>query len=530
MAAPTTRIHVMVMSVMEEIVETQGSQEEASSSNGTAQQGGSEEGGAGAAEQDAGTDSQNDATQSEPTEAGAEEGTDAQPSQDEVISTATDAAATAESPLVEVTEEVVDDNPLADLSWTSIAAAGMELLILLAIAVAVQVLVRRVLIKVVHRVAESTKTWWDDVLTEEKVFERMAPIAPMVVLHIGVLFVSDAPTILVDFVQRVTLAVIAVLGARGIATFLTGLNTIYTRYESSRDRPIKGYIQVIQVVIYLVAIILAIAALMNRSPWFFVTGLGAMTAVLLLVFRDTLLSLVAGIQLTSNDLIRVGDWIEVPSFGADGDVIDIALNSVRVQNWDKTVTSIPTHKFLDHSFKNWRPMFGSGGRRIARSLNIDIQSIRFLTDDELPTLKKVRVLAPYLEARLDEVTEFNNQQLREGNSDIVLNKRALTNLGTFRHYAINWLRENPRINQEMTLLVRQLQPTPEGLPIQVYVFSRDTSWASYEDLQSDIFDHLYAILPQFGLRAFQQPTGTDLRESLGARYGQNMDPQKSNEG
>lgn len=522
----------MVANVMEETAETQENTHTAASPNDSAQEDSIRQEAPGVDEQDTGMNGESDSTQGEPTDSRSqpEGSSDAQSAQETPISSATDAAATEESPLVEVTEEVVDDNPLADLSWRSMAAVGMELLVLLAVAIVAQVFVRRVLIKVVHRVAESTKTWWDDVLTEEKVFERMAPIAPMVVLHIGILFVGDAPSILVDFVQRVTLAVIAVLGARGIATFLTGLNTIYTRYESSRDRPIKGYIQVVQVVIYLVAIILAIAALMNRSPWFFVTGLGAMTAVLLLVFRDTLLSLVAGIQLTSNDLIRVGDWIEVPSFGADGDVIDIALNSVRVQNWDKTVTSIPTHKFLDHSFKNWRPMFGSGGRRIARSLNIDIQSIRFLNDDELPALRKVRVLAPYLEARLEEVTEFNNQQMREGNSDIILNKRALTNLGTFRHYAINWLRENPRINQDMTLLVRQLQPTPEGLPIQVYVFSRDTSWASYEDLQSDIFDHLYAILPQFGLRAFQQPSGTDLRESLGARYAQNTEVQKSRPG
>jgi miniconductance mechanosensitive channel len=296
-----------------------------------------------------------------------------------------------------------------------------------------------------------------------------------------------------------------------MSALLTATNAIYQRFSVSVGRPIKGYLQVLQVVTYGVAGILVISQLMDKSPLFFLSGLGAMTAVLLLIFRDTLLSLVAGIQLTSNDLIRVGDWIEMPNFNADGDVIDIALNVVKVQNWDRTVTMIPTHKFLEHSFKNWRGMFDSGGRRIMRSIHIDMSTVRFLTPDEIARFKRIIVLKSYIEAKIDEVERYNREVIPPDVADVKVNQRALTNLGTFRAYVTDYLRNHPQIHKELTFLVRQLEPTPQGIPIQIYVFTTDTRWGFYEGIQADIFDHLLAVMPEFGLRVFQQPAGSDLR-------------------
>jgi miniconductance mechanosensitive channel len=256
---------------------------------------------------------------------------------------------------------------------------------------------------------------------------------------------------------------------------------------------------------------------MDRSPVIFLSGLGAMTAVLLLVFRDTILSLVAGVQMTTNDLIRVGDWIEMPQFQADGDVVAINLNSITVQNWDRTLTVIPAHKFLEHSFRNWRGMQESGGRRIKRAFHVDQTTVRFLTDEEVERFERWELLGDYIRRKREEVEAHNREHpSREGEVEMP-HQRRLTNVGTLRAYLIEYLRNHPGVRQDMILLVRQLEPGPEGLPIEIYVFSADTRWVQHEGLQADIFDHILAMVPEFGLRVYQKPSGADLHGALAGR-------------
>lgn len=261
---------------------------------------------------------------------------------------------------------------------------------------------------------------------------------------------------------------------------------------------------------------MVVSAIIDRSPLILLSGVGALTAVLLLVFKDTLLSLVASIQLTGQDMLNVGDWLEMPAFGADGDVIDIALYTVTVQNWDKTITRIPTHALITNSFKNWRGMQESGGRRIKRSLHIDLDTVRFLSEEEVERFKHVHLLHDYILGKQEELNQYNQEIEITDSSFRTTNSRNLTNIGIFRAYVVNYLRENSDIHKDMTQIVRQLTPGPEGLPMEIYAFSNKTDWADYEDIQSDIFDHLLAVIPEFGLRMFQQPSGSDFRrQNLG---------------
>jgi miniconductance mechanosensitive channel len=375
---------------------------------------------------------------------------------------------------------------------------------------------RRYLLRLGGAVARRTPFWQDDVLLGETLLRRVAWLAPLILLHLGIPFVPHLPDNLSGLLQRLALSTLLLIAVRIFAALLSAVQEIYNRRASSKSRPIKGVLQVINIVAHLLTVIFIVATLMKSSPWVLFSGLGAMTAILLLVFRDTLLSLVAGIQLTANDLIRVGDWIEMPQFNADGDVIDIALNSVRVQNWDRTITVIPTHKFLENSFKNWRGMRDAGGRRIKRSLQIDMRAVRFLTDEEIERFGRFALLRDYIAGKRQELQEHNSKFAAE--PDTIANARRLTNIGTLRAYAINYLRQHPGVHQGMTLMVRQLQPTAEGLPLEIYTFTNDTAWAVYEGIQGDIFDHLLAILPEFGLRVFQSPSGHDLSGALEARW------------
>lgn len=404
----------------------------------------------------------------------------------------------------------IEDYPLA-LTGTSM------LVLLLAVWIA-RLIATRVLLKAIVTFAKKSAITWDDILVEHQVFHRLIPVLPILVLHWGVLFIPGLMPQIVYFLQVIATCAIIVLLARSLSAFLTAVNAIYQRFSVSVGRPIKGYLQVLQVVTYIVAGILVISQLMDKSPLFFLSGLGAMTAVLLLIFRDTLLSLVAGIQLTSNDLVRVGDWIEMPNFNADGDVIDIALNVVKVQNWDRTITMIPTHKFLEHSFRNWRGMSESGGRRIMRSIHIDMSTIRFLTPEEIDKFKRYMVLKDYIEKKVEEIQTHNTTLVPADIADVRANQRALTNLGTFRAYVSHYVRNRPDIHDQLTFLVRQLEPTSQGIPLQIYVFTNDVRWVFYEGIQADIFEHLLAVLPEFGLRVFQQPAGSDLRRLIDDQY------------
>lgn len=358
------------------------------------------------------------------------------------------------------------------------------------------------LVKGLTFIAEKFSKVWGKSLVDQKVADRLVNIIPVIFFMFSVELIQGLPDFINVAITRICLSVVLIFSLRAVTKFFDNLNTAYSELEVSNNRPIKGFIQVFLILVHLLVIILIISILIDKSPWIFVSGLGAMTAVLLLVFRDTLLSLVAGLQLTANNYVQVGDWIELPQFSANGPVIDIALHAVRVENWDKTITVIPTHKFLEHSFLNWRNMEESGGRRIQRSLYIDVNSIKFLTNEEAKSFKRFDLLKDYLEHKMAELEE----QKVEG----IENSRRLTNIGTFRAYLSGYLRKNPHIRQDMTFMVRQLAPTPEGVPLEVYVFVNDTRWAKYEAIQSDIFDHVLAITPEFGLKVYQKPAGSDL--------------------
>jgi miniconductance mechanosensitive channel len=283
----------------------------------------------------------------------------------------------------------------------------------------------------------------------------------------------------------------------------------------AQGRPIEAYTQIAKIAVYVAGTVVFIAALTGQSVVILLSGIGAVTAVLLLIFRDTILSFVASLQITSYDMVRVGDWIEMTQFGADGDVLELSLHTVKVQNWDKTITAIPTHKLIEQPFRNWRGMQESGGRRIKRSFRIDLSSIRFLTDEELERLGNFVVLRDYVRAKRADLTQYNAQF--ESDPRLVPNARRLTNVGTFRAYLVGYLRQHPRIHQDMTLLVRQLEPTSEGLPIELYMFTNTTAWGEYEDIQSDVFDHVLSIVHEFGLRVFQEPSGLDFGRLAGGQ-------------
>ena len=383
----------------------------------------------------------------------------------------------------------------------------IDLAILFGAATLVYFVVRISLVAGLRNLIRSSKTRWDDELVEAGVFGRISHIAPAFVVFYGLGFFPDLPELLVDGIRRITVALMILVGALAISSVLTAAERIYNSHAEYRKRPIKGYIQVVSILVYLVAGLLILAALMNRSPWIFVSGIGAMTAVLLLVFRDTILSLVASIQIASNDMIHVGDWIEMPEVGADGDVIEVALHTVKVQNWDKTITTIPTHRLIADSFKNWRGMSMSGGRRIKRFVSLDLQSVRFLDDEEIERFSQWGLLADYIASKREELADANAAT----GSAVPADLRRLTNLGTFRAWIWALLRSHPKIHQTgHTLLVRQLPSGPQGVPIEVYCFSNDTDWVAYEDIQADLFDRILAMVPEFGLRVFQEPAGSDL--------------------
>ena len=350
--------------------------------------------------------------------------------------------------------------------------------------------------------------------TIDKSAAWLATVLPLLIISNGIELVSQLPLEVRTVIANVTQAFIVVSVAMAIVKALTYANEVYERLPQSKHRPIKGYLQVLKIVVLCGAAIILISVLIDESPLLLLSGLGAITAVLLLVFKDTILSLVASVQLTTNDMLRVGDWIEMPSMNADGDVIDISLHTVKVQNFDKTITTIPTHRLVSDAFKNWRGMSESGGRRIKRSVVIDQNTVRFLSDDEVVELKKFKMLKPYLAAKRDEIAEWNANEL--SGEDAPVNARRLTNIGTLRAYIIAYLQWHPRIGEGFTLLVRQLPPGPQGLPIEIYCFTDTTDWNTYEGIQADIFDHLLAIVSEFDLKLFQEPTGRDLAAGLGS--------------
>lgn len=371
-------------------------------------------------------------------------------------------------------------------------------------------LVKRILVRALCRLIDATALGRNAQELDNALIRRLANIVPALILAAGIGLVPHLPDALVTVTRNVCSAFIVLTGALALSTLLDIANTLYQLRRDAHLRPVKGYLQVLKIAVFAVAAILMVATLLDRSPLILLSGLGAMAAVLMLIFQDTLLSLVASVQITSSDIVRVGDWIEMPQLNADGDVIDIALHTVTVQNWDKTITSIPTKRFITDPFKNWRGMQECGGRRIKRCLYLDQTSIGFLDAAHIAHLQRFTLLGQYLTHKHSELNSWNTA-LAEA-SQLPANTRRLTNLGTFRAYVEHYLRQHPQIHQEMTQLVRQLEPSADGLPLELYCFTNTTAWGSYESVQADIFDHLLAILPEFGLRVFQHPSGADMRE------------------
>ncbi len=400
----------------------------------------------------------------------------------------------------------------------------LVLLSLLVAAWIVDIITKRILVRVVHGIANSTRASWDDVIIEHGVIRRIAHLLPAAVIYLGTPVIPALPELLVAIVTNVATAYAALIVILSLSSLLSAANAIYEQSADAVRRPIKGYVQVAKIALYCLGVILVVSALLDKSPLILLSGFGALTAVLLLIFRDTILSFVASVQLSSLDMVRKGDWIEMPHFNADGDVIDVALHTIRVQNWDKTITTIPTHKLISDSFRNWRGMSESGGRRIKRSLVIDLQSIRFLERDEVEHFRRFALLRDYIARKETELADYNAALDLPVDDDV--NTRRLTNLGTFRAYVFNYLRNHPDIHKEMTLLVRQLQPAPEGLPIEIYCFTNTTAWDDFEAIQADLFDHLLAILGEFQLRAYQQPSGADLTSWVGRATPSEANPKE----
>lgn len=391
----------------------------------------------------------------------------------------------------------------------SLAVDGIIFAAVLLVAALSYYLMRNLLNRIVSQVVKKSRNTWDDELLTSKLFTWISLLIPTIIIWnaspMAVITTYNGQSVFSNGLQilaRVMVIIFAFLSANSI---LNIIERIYERYEVSKELPIKSLIQVIKIVLALVTLIFIIANLIGKSPVILFSGLGAMTAIMMLIFKDSILGLVAGIQLSANRMVARGDWIEMPKFGADGEVLEVALTTVKVRNWDKTITTLPTYALISDSFKNWRGMSKSGVRRIKRSLIIDMSTVQFLEADQLEQLKQVNLLKDYLKQKELEINAWNATQPEEARGNPV-NARALTNLGTFRAYVCAYLKNHPSIDESQTLLVRQLQPSDTGIPIELYIFTNDNRWVQYEGIQSDIFDHLLAILPQFGLRTFQSPS------------------------
>ena len=411
---------------------------------------------------------------------------------------------------------------LSDLEPQMQAVLGLALLLLAA--VIARLLARWVIAPGLQRLRVHAGAWPTEILLHDGVLHRLARMLPWLVVSAGVAHVPHLNGSVVTVLSNVALALIAIQIVAALMAMLDALLLLQERYSRAKGdqasahkvRSIKSYVQLGKLMLMLAGAIVAVAVLLDRSPLIVLSGLGAMSAVLMLVFKDTILSFTAGVQISSNDMLRVGDWIEMPQVGADGFVVDIALHTVKVQNWDKTITTIPTWRLMSESFKNWRGMFSSGGRRIKRMLRLDTNRVRFLTPEEIDRLARIALLQPYLDGKKQDVLQ-TNAALRERLGEHAVepaNQRRLTNIGTFRAYVDAYVRAHPGIHKDMLLIVRTLEPTGEGVPLELYCFTATTAWVEYERIQGDIFDHLIAILPEFGLGLYQSPTGRDIRAGL----------------
>jgi miniconductance mechanosensitive channel len=380
-------------------------------------------------------------------------------------------------------------------------------ILIVILCILVQLITKKVILKIFEKLVRKNKFKWDNIMLEKGLFARLTNILPGIIIYIC------APAFLDSFVITVLQrgAVIYVLFALIFITnsLLDAVNEIYKTYPISKVRPIKGLLQVVKIIFYIIIGIVIIGILMNQNPFLMLGGIGAVAAVFSFVFKDSILGFIAGIQLTSNDMLRIGDWIEMQKYGADGEVVDITLNTVKIQNFDKTIVSLPAYALVSDSFKNWRGMTEFGGRRIKRSVYVDMNSIVFCTSEMLEKYKKFNYLKDYITEKEKEIKLYNEQHNPE--EKLRINGRYLTNIGTFRIYIQFYLKNHPRLMKKMPLMVRQLEPKENGLPLEIYVFTDVTDWEIYETIQADIFDHIFSIAEEFDIRIFQNPTGYDMR-------------------
>ena len=360
---------------------------------------------------------------------------------------------------------------------------------ILLIAYVLDMICRKIVMPGVRKVTAKTQITWDDYLLNDDVLNNVCHLIPPVVVYALIPFAFPHEPALLEFVLKICWIYITVVGMKLVCAFLTSLYTISSEHEKLKNHSMKGFYQMIKLIVICIGSIVIISTLIDKDPIAILTGLGAGTAILMLVFQDTIKGLVAGVQLTANDMLRPGDWITMPKYGADGDVIEVTLTTVKVRNWDKTITTVPPYALVNDSFQNWRGMFDMGGRRVKRSINIDMNTVRFCTEEELAEFKK----QPWMEGF--EAT---------GKEEV--------NLYIFRHYVMHYLTHHPKVHQGLTMIVRQLQPTAQGMPIELYFFSANTAWVKYEALQAEVFDHVLATLHRFDLKVFQSPTGLDFQK------------------
>ncbi|MBF4520395.1 MULTISPECIES: mechanosensitive ion channel domain-containing protein [Acinetobacter] len=388
---------------------------------------------------------------------------------------------------------------------------SLSLVILLAILA--NFIAKQIVVRGIRKLISKMTFANSEIISQHNVIRRIANIVPALIIMNGITTVPHLSDKVETLIQMGAQAFIFLTIALAISEFLNIFNLFYQRNPKSRNKPIKGYLQLVKLIIYVVCALMILGTFLKKDVFTLLAGFGAMAAVLMLVFQNTILSLVASVQISSYDMVRIGDWIEMPSLNADGDVIDMSLHTVTVQNWDKTLTTIPTNKLITDTFKNWRGMQEAGARRIKRAILLDQSSVHFMTADEQSKLKEFLLLDQYLHSKNEEIEQFNQQLANQSQ----YNQRRLTNLGTFRAYVEFYLKQHPGINQAQSLIIRQLQPTSEGLPLEIYAFTKTTAWKEYENIQSDIFDHLLAIIPEFGLKVYQAPSGADLKQ-IGAPF------------
>ncbi len=398
-----------------------------------------------------------------------------------------------------------------DLSSTTVELLAYMLTVFAVILTAIMatLIVRKTLLKFLVNWIQSNNYKWDDPLAGNKLLTKISWFVPVTIFSLAIdMFLDPGVTSYLP-AKRLITASFVIVSVLSLTALLSSVNDIHRIVRKNKGSSLRSYTDAGKILTYVLGAIFLISIFTGKSPWGILSVLGGLTAVTMLVFKDSILGFVASVQINATDMVRLGDWVEIPQYGADGDVIDMSIHSIRVQNWDKTISTIPTYAVVSNSFKNWRGMSESGGRRIKRALNIDVHSIRFCDDQMLEKFSKIPLIADYIRNRQQEIIDYNQHHNYDQNLNI--GSRRQTNVGVFRAYIIAYLRNNSKLHQKMTFLVRQLAPTECGLPLEIYVFSKDQVWANYEAIQADIFDHLLAAVPEFGLRIFQNPSGYDFR-------------------